>query len=299
MDTAASPAADDQIINDRELFAVVWKRRRLIAVCGLASTLVFSVLAFLMTPVFRGSAVLVPAVNDRSMLEGSLSSALGSVGGLASLAGLNLGSRESQVEESLAVLRSHEFTENFIETNHLMPLLFPKKWDAARGQWKGPPEEHPTLNRAFKVFDDMRKVTRDTKTGLITLQIDFTDRYKAAEWTNLMVDQLNGEMRARAIRNSDASLGFLQKELATTIDVGTRDAVNRLIESEIKQKMLANVTQQYSLRFVDRALVPDRTDKVAPKKSLIIASGLILGVLMGCFLAFVLNLRDQSRRSRT
>lgn len=298
MDTATFGATDERRIDNRELFAVVWKRRRLVAICVLIVTLIATVWAFIMTPVFRGTAVLIPATADRNALEGSLGSTLGSVGGLASLAGLNLNSHESQTEEALAVLRSHEFTEGFLERNHLMPILFAKQWDAARGTWKAEVSNPPTLHRGFKVFDGLRKITRDTKTGLITLDVNWTDRVKAAEWTNMLVDQLNEEMRARAIAHADASLGYLQKELANTVDLGTRESINRLMESEIRQKMLANVTAQYALRFVDKALVPDPVDKVAPKKSLMMGVGFILGGLLGVGLAFIANARELSRRSR-
>jgi len=289
---------DDELDN-RELVAVLWKRRLLITVCAVLLTGVMTVLAFIMTPVYRGTAIMVPVNTDRSALGGGLDSALGGVGGLAALAGLNLSSKESAVEETLAVLKSRQFTENFIVRNNLMPQLFADKWDASRGNWKVG-EKAPTLHKAFKSFSGMRSVNKDPKTGLITLTVDWTDRVKAATWTNMLVEQLNEEMRNRAMLAANASLGFLQQELTQTTEVGTREAVSRLIESQVKQKMLANVTQEYSLRFVDRAMPSDMTDKVAPRKSLMMAGGMLLGIVIGSGLALLLNARQLAvRRKRT
>ena len=111
------------------------------------------------------------------------------------------------MEETLAVLKSQQFTETFIVRYNLAPLLFAKKWDAGTGNWKVGITV-PTRHDAFVAFDSMRKIDRDTKTGLITLKVDFTDRAKAAEWSNMLVEQLNDEMRRRAIESSSASIGL-------------------------------------------------------------------------------------------
>src|SRR5262249_46340657 len=163
-----------------------------------------------------------------------------SLGGLASLAGFAVGGGNTQTEESLAVLRSQEFTEAFIESLHLMPKLFPKRWDERTGTWKtGPGVEPPTLAQAFKYFDGrIRTISQDKKTGLVTVQIRWKNRQEATAWANALVERLNEEMRSRAITKTEASLGFLEKELNATAVVSTREAINRLIEAQIKQRML-------------------------------------------------------------
>jgi uncharacterized protein involved in exopolysaccharide biosynthesis len=283
------------VLDNHELVAVLWKRRRLVLISALLFTAVATVLAFTMTPVYRGTAILVPVNTDRGALEGGLGSALGSVGGLAALAGFGLGSKESAVEETLAVLKSRQFTETFIVRNNLLPELFHDSWDAHTGSWKVGATV-PSLNKAFRAFDQMRTVDKDVKTGLITLKIDWTDRRRAAEWTNSLVQQLNDEMRARAIAESAASMGYLEKELSGTTEVAAREAISRLMESQIKQRMLAKVTQEYSLRFVDKAMVGDVTDKVAPRKALMMATGMLFGIVIGCGLALLLNVRELALR---
>jgi uncharacterized protein involved in exopolysaccharide biosynthesis len=270
-------------IDSRELIALLWRRRLIIVGSAALWTAVLAAVAFLATPVYRGSAELLPPNADRSIL-GDLGSGLGSVSGLASLAGINLPSGNSNVDEALAVLRSRQFTEDFISANNLMPELFPSRWNnrSETGNTNTLLKGQPTLARAFRKFDDnIRTVSRNTKTGLITISIDWKDRTKAAAWANGMVRSLNAEMRARAISKADASLGYLQKELAATTDVGTREAVNRLIENEIKQRMFADVTEEYALRFVDQAMVPDSDDPVRPRKALLIAVGFIMGMVVG------------------
>lgn len=268
-------------IDVRALLLRLWLRRWWFVGSVALFTALFVAAAFLMTPVYRATTVVIPAVNEQTGL-GVLGSALGQLGGLASLAGINLTDSGSHTQEALAVLRSREFTEAFIRDQELMPLLFARRWDAHSRRWEGEPQDHPTLAQAFKVFDEgVREVTQDRRTGLITIAIEWKDPELAARWANDQVARLNAEMRARAIANVNASMGYLEKELEATSTVETREAISRLLEAQINQRMFANVTEEYALRVVDRALPPDRKDEVRPKKLLMLLLGFGLGVVIG------------------
>jgi uncharacterized protein involved in exopolysaccharide biosynthesis len=213
---------------------------------------------------------------------------LSQLGGIASLAGVNIGSVDTQTEEALAVLRSRSFTERFIADKNLMPQMFPREWDKTRNNWKRPASKQPTFARAYRYFDKkIRAVVQDKKTGLVTLRIDWRDCVAGAEWANELVARLNAEMRGRAIREADASIKFLEKELPNTSEVEVRDAINRLIEAEFKQRMLASVTQEYAFRVADPALPADPADPLWPQRTLLLIGGAILGLLVGVFVVLL------------
>lgn len=277
---------DSDAVDFSRLIAMVLERRWWVICSVVFFTGICAALAFLSTPVYRASAVLVPATDRVGMTQG-LGSALGQLGGLASLAGIGGASGSAETDEALAVLRSREFTERFIDEWKLMPRLYEEQWNAVTGTWKVEPEQQPTPGKAYKKFDRLRTVLDDKKTSAITLRIDWTDREEAAKWVNELVRRLNEVMRARAIARADASVGFLENELTGTSVVATRDAINRLIEAQIKERMLANVTQEYSFRFVDRAVAADKDDPVSPRKVLLLAAGMFFGFLVGVVLALV------------
>ena len=279
-----------------DMLAALMRRRWLIIFFCLLGGAAMTGLAFWMTPVYRGTTILGAAHSDKNGLGSGLGSALGSVGGFAALAGIGLSSDDSATDEALAVLNSQQLTQRFISDNNLMPELFPKLWDSHTGTWKRGIKKVPTIARGFKLFKSIRQVERDNKTGLITLTIDWKDRFKAADWTNRLVQLLNDEMRSRAIIDAEASLGYLQKEYATTADVSTREAISKLIESQVKQQMLAHVTQEYALRVIDKALVSDPDAPVKPNKILFIALGLFLGILSGIAVALLFYRRELSRK---
>lgn len=294
---AAAP--DDRESSDLgELLRALWAGRLWIICGGLSFALIAGIVAFMMTPIYRSFTVLTPASSNQGSLAGSLGSALGSLGSLAGLAGLNLDSSNAATDEALAVLQSRQFSNAFIADKDLMPVFFSEKWDSQNRRWKVPPDRQPTPARAFKYFDrEVRTVTQDKKTGLVTLQIDWKDPEVAAAWANELVQRLNAEMQRRALSEANASLGFLEKELAGTNTVETRSAINRLVETQINRRMLANVTEQYAFRVVDRALPPDRGDKIRPKKALMIVAGGCLGGFLACVLVLLIRGRGAAKRA--
>jgi len=287
MDVSVAQASDDSI-SVRELFATVVARRWWVIWSVVICTAGFVAAALIMTPVYRAKAVLIPSNTAQDGGGGGLGGnggALGQLGGLASLAGIQIGSKGSPIEEALAVLKSREFTQRFIADKNLLPELFARRWDAATNSWRGEP---PTPARAFKYFDErIRSIEQDKKTGLITLQIDWKNRLESAQWANELAQRVNQEMRTRAITEADASLGYLQRELASTTVVPVRDAISRLIESQVKKRMVANVTQEYVLRIVDHAMPSDADDPQRPKKLLMFIAGPVIGLMLGILAALL------------
>jgi uncharacterized protein involved in exopolysaccharide biosynthesis len=269
-------------IDFRQLFARLYAEKWRILAPSLMAAAIAGAIGFMMTPVYRATTVLVSAMPDRSGLSSALGSALGSLNSLASFAGVNVGGADAEIEEALAVLRSRQFTESFIRDLELLPILYADDWDGAAKKWKTGPDDQPTMGKAYRFFHKkIRGVSRDKKTGLVTLTIDWSDPQLAADWANELVRRLNSEMRSRAISQSDASLQYLNAELARTQTIDTRAAINRLIESQIRQRMIASVTPEFAFRVVDAAIKPEVWDKVRPNRAIMILFGGILGALAG------------------
>jgi len=268
----------------KALVATAWRSRWWLIGCVVACTAVAAIVAVCLPRIYRATTVLVPATPTAGLGEG-LSSALGSVGALASFAGIDIGGG-GKADEIIAVLTSREFIERFIREKNLLPVLYADDWDKSTGTWKA--GVRPTsLALAYKYFKrDILSVEKDKTTGLIKLSIDWTDREQAANWANELVARTNAEMRARAMDKADKSVRFLEEESRRTSLVPTQQAIGRLMENQINQRMLANVTDDYALRVVDTALPPDARDPVSPRKVLIVAAGIVGGITLGLFLVW-------------
>ncbi len=274
-----------------DLRFVIEKIRRhpwLLAASVVLFSVAFATAAYVLTPIYRAGTGLIPTKSDNG--PGDSGSGLsGGIGGVASLVGINLGQNDSLTEEALAVLKSREFTRKFIEDRHLMPVLYAKLWDAQAGQWKVNASRQPTIARAVRYFDKkIRVIVPEKKTSLITLNIDWTDRVAAADWANDLVQRLNLEMRQRETARADSEVVYLEKEFESTTAVATREAIGHLIEMQVKQRMLAAVTQEFAFRVVDHATPPDKDDRYFPNRLVMIALGPTVGIVIG--LALILGI---------
>jgi uncharacterized protein involved in exopolysaccharide biosynthesis len=290
----AAGAADNELLQLYDFFGAIRRRLFMIACISLAFGIAMGVLAFTMRPIYRGSAVIAPVTSGNNSLTKWLDSS--PAGGLFSALSEGASEEDKKAYEAVAVLGSREFTERFLSDENLLPVLFQKKWDSKAGKWKEGIGKTPTLELGFAVFDKIRKIVLDGDTDYIELQIDWPDRFKAAEWANQMAERLNAEMRERTLANAKTSLTGLQMEFASTSDVETRAAISSLIESEEKKKMLANVMPDYAVRIIDKAVVADADSPQLPKKPLMVVLGLVFGFLVGIAVSLLLYRRELSSR---
>ena len=285
----------------REFLDLLLSRKWLILGTALLSTAAFTATALFMTPIYRVSSVLVPATAEGGL--GGLGAAMGQLGGLAALAGVNLSGGQDPTEEALAVLASQEFTQRFISHMDLLPKLFESKWDPGKGAWKVPESQVPSLAAGAKRFSNhVRHISRDRKTGLVTLSIDWRDREEAVQWNRKLVEMINDEMRGRAVSDAERYIAYLENELRTTELVETRLAISRLLDAQIKQRMMARVTREFAFRTVDPGMVPDAGDVLRPKKMQLFALGPIVGLTLGVgyvLLAWVFGGTPSVRRRAT
>lgn len=248
-------------------------------------TLIAVAAAYLMTPVYRAQLVMAPVKAD----EGK-AGVLSQLGGLASLAGISLGGGGTDKATALATLESQSFTREFIERHDLMPKLFAQFWNSKKESWiVDLPGGIPTLSDGAKVLADIRSVEEDKVTGLVAVAVEWTDPEQAAEWANLLVSDLNSKLRQAAIQEAERSIEYLTMEANKSNVVELQSAIYGLIEEQVKQIMLANVRMEFAFKVVDPALAPQHDDFVKPKRNLMIAIGIVVGVLVGAFSAFLIE----------
>jgi uncharacterized protein involved in exopolysaccharide biosynthesis len=269
-----------------ELLLLIWRRRWLVAATTVLMGVLAAVVALLTTPTYRAEVLLAP-VRAQNDLAG-LSSLVGQLGGLASLAGTSL-SGDDRSAEAIATLRSRSLTEEFIKDNDLLPMLFPDAWDAEARAWKDLTQQ-PTMGDALLLFDEqVRSVRQDLQTGLVTLRIDWRDRVLAAQWANELVARANEVLRTRAIQEADQSLEYLATALSAANNVELRSAISTLMESHLQSRTFASVRADFAFRVVDPAVVSDPDKRVRPRRTLMVLAGLMAGIVIGVLVASFLD----------
>ena len=271
--TVVPDAATDDV-DLLDVFRTLWRGRWLIIAVTFGFVLAGIAYAFLATPVYRSEVVLIPNESERP------SNLAASLGGLASLAGINLGSSVDKME-GIATLRSRVLIEDFIRDEDLLPVLFADDWDAEKKRWKDSDEEDwPTVLTGVDYFiDEVRTVDENSTTGLVTLGVEWTDPVLAEKWTSELVQRVNDRLRQQTLSNSRQRLSYLNSELSKANLIELRQAISNLIEGEIQTITLAQADSEYAFKVVDPPRVP--IEPVWPKKILIAAAAVFLGFVFG------------------
>lgn len=277
---------EDDEIDLLELWRTLLKYKRMILKSVLGATFAAAAISLLMTNTYRAEVLLTPAQSE-DVKGGGLASALGGLGGLATLAGVSLGGGSS-TEESLAVLQSREFLWKFVQEQKLMPILFEDSWDADKKRWKEDnPEDQPGQWDIYRLLIEGKNldVIKDKETGIITVAFEWKDPARAAEWANALVASLNRHLAQQAVARSERNLQYLNEELMKTQVEEMRKTLFDLIASEQKSAMLANAQKEFAFRVLDPAVTPDR--KIKPRRTLIVLLSALVAGFLAVIVAFI------------
>jgi uncharacterized protein involved in exopolysaccharide biosynthesis len=271
------PQAYDDEIDLWALWDTVWSGRWLI----IAITSLFAVggvtYSLAAQKWYSAEVVMMPA--DKKALPG----ALGQLGGLASLAGVNIGVGGNQ--EPIAVLKSKGFARDFIADLGLTPLLL-ANLKSEDGKLD--------IRDAVRVLEKLRTISDDKKTGITTLRIRWKDPETAANWANLMAQRLNARLRAKALAESQRNVDFLQKEMAETSVVSLQQSMGRVLEGEMQKLMLARGNEEFAFKVIDPATPPKLRD--SPKRAVISMVATLAGGFLGLLAVFLRKAIRERRR---
>ena len=239
----------------------------------------FTNLWFLKPNIYRASIVIAPIENQNTVSRFMPSN----LSGFASFAGIN--ASESEVSKSImleATLRSRSFFQNIFENPYFAPRLFAYKtynstskeividssiFNTDSAEWL----EKPNVEIYHENFLDDLTFNHNLRTGIITISYDM---YRLTLLQNFYNMQLGRKLRAEKLITTESNISFLNKQLNMYENVETKEAISLLIQSEIEQKMLAEINENYSFKVIDEIYVPE--SKTYPSRALILIVGTFL-----------------------
>jgi uncharacterized protein involved in exopolysaccharide biosynthesis len=287
--------AQEDLLSMGDMLAMVWKRRWVVLIVGLIAAAVGWGLSVVVAKKYDAAVIIGPVSEDSSAGRlGGLGSLVSQIGGLGSLAGLSIGGNEHKAE-SLAILQSESLSERFIQERNLLPVLFPTLWDPVQQKWKtSDPDKKPTVWKAYQRFKSIRRITIDTKTGLVTVTVRWKDATVAADWANSLVAMCNDAIRARAIVDAERNIAYLNEQLTKATIVAMQNSISALLESEIRKVMLAKGSQEYAFRVLDPAIPPEKP--AFPVPTLWTAVGFLGGAMIASIIVLLRSIYTRGLR---
>lgn len=306
---AQSRAELDDEIDLLELSRALWRGKWVI----IAFIAVFSVASVFyaqsLPDMYKSTAVLAPAESS----GGGLNNLAGQFGGVASLAGINLGGGgSSKTAEALEILQSWTFIEEFIEEQNIAPQVFAVKgwnretseliyntevYDPQTQTWKRESPEgkqaEPSSWRLYEVFDLYLSAKDDPGKGFVTVSIEYYSPDVAQQWVSELVSKINLKLKKQAAEEAKANIEFLKAQIEQTNLSSMQTVFYDLIEEQTKALMLASGTQDYVFREVSAPRIAERKSK--PNRALICIMGALFGGMLGVVMGFVYGTKNNRK----
>lgn len=286
---------NDDEIDLRELWGAIWGGKWIIigvtALFAIAS--VFYALS--LPNIYKSEALLAPADTEQQGGMGALS---GQFGGLASLAGINMGGgKADKTVMAIEILKSRQFFSKFAQKHNILPdLMAVESWDLntntviynedsyspKNGEWlrqvKLPRKAEPSMQEAKITFNSLFNVEQIAETGMVTVSLEHYSPFIAKQWVDWLVEDINLVMKFREKEEAEKSIVYLQTQIGKTNIVEQKTLLYQLIEDQAKTLMFAEVRDEYIFKTIDPALVSE--SKFKPKRALIVMLGIFLGGLL-------------------
>jgi uncharacterized protein involved in exopolysaccharide biosynthesis len=295
-------------IDLKNVILLIWQGRFFIIffVCMIAAISIFYALG--LKNVYKSEVLLASSGHQQgsSMLSGQL-------GGLAALAGVNIGGSSSIDKTTLAIetIKSRHFISKFIEKHDiLVELMAIEHWDPSSNtlivdeslydsvseKWvrevSFPKRVEPSSQESYKEFIKAFNASKDAKTGMITLSFKHYSPYFSKQILDWIVFDINEEMKIKDIEESERSISYLEKQISKTNISEVKSTLSSLIEEQTKTLMLANTRSEYMFKIVDPAIVAE--EKFEPKRALIVTVAIIFGGLLAILIVLLFpSLRRQ------
>jgi len=303
---AEAPEWNDDEIDLRDLLRVLWEGKWIIGGVAFSATVIAVIVALMLPNIYRAEALLAPNDQDRG---GGLSALAAQYGGLASLAGIDLGGGSSdKTALGLEILQSRQFVSDFIERRDiLVPLMAAEGWDeesrelkidsdvydVAAKSWvreaRPPKKNTPSMQEAHEEFMEILSVSRDKTSGFVTIAVDHYSPDIARQWVDWLVEDINSTIMLRDVAEAQQAIEFLYNQIEKTSVADLQNVFFNLIEEQTKIVLLANVTDEYLLRTLDPAVAPE--ERLKPNRRLIVLLGMVLGGVFGILVCALLKRR--------
>ena len=299
----------DDEIDLRELFGVLWAGSRKIIAITAVFAFVSVIYALSVSNQYKATVLLAPAHTDSSDLSG----ALGQLGGLASLAGVDIGGGESsEAQMAQEIMKSWSFIDVFIAENNISVEVYAAEgwsrgsnelqidddiYDAETKTWLvendntgevGPPSSWVL----FEAFSERLVVSENKKSGLVSVSIEYYSPQIAKQWLDMYVAAINAHMQQRQMEKVTNNINYLQAQIEKTSIAEMREVFYTIIAEQTKNKMLSEASPEYAFVAVSPSMVPE--EKSQPERAFICIIGTLLGGILSVLLVLVMHYARKS-----
>lgn len=311
----SSPGSDQEILNDSDEIDILALMRRLIdkkwQITGISLLGFFFAIIYLhmATPVYSVELKITPA--PASSATGGLSKKLGSLGGLAALAGVSVGSSSGDsatpFDLYLEELKSRELANELAKDPQIMTTIYSGQWDKESKTWQKPQSILSPVKSALKsvlgipqrpwrapngvalqgymeaVVAIIKPSAKDPPITIISME--HPDPAFAIYFLSRMNELADMRIRRVALARATEYAAYLSAKMNSAIIAEHRKDLSEALSEQEKSIMSASSSLPYAAVIVQMPTASDRPVKPSPVLVLVLGmmSGLIIGALLALF----------------
>ncbi|MFT5758744.1 MAG: LPS O-antigen subunit length determinant protein (WzzB/FepE family) [Alteromonadaceae bacterium] len=291
-----------EIVSFNKLYRMVWRMKWFIIVLTSCFAIGSAYIAIQKPNVYTAKGIFVPAQSDDG---GGLSNLASQFGGIASMAGINLGGGKGDDNQvAIVLLKSRSFLQRFIAEHELLPeLLAATHWDKENDllvynekiynsqtkKWtrSKPPgrEIVPTPWEAYEKLLTLLSIQYQDKKGIINISITFLSPELSTKWLKWLVADLNSYWRTQEKEEAENSIKYLQRQVELTNNSEMQSIFYSIIASQTQQVLLTEVKKEYLFKTLTPIVTPEQ--KSSPSRAFLCMVGTFIGGLLSLLLSFI------------
>ena len=277
-------------IDIKKLLYILWDGKIFIAALTSVLSITAVIYSLILPNVYQSNGLLSPVD------ESSSSQALGNIGGLASLAGIDISSGSGgNVAKALEKARTFSFFKDNILPNIFLPdLVAMNSWDEESNtiiynegifnQKTQTWSRLPSDQKSHKLFLNIANL-KENNNGFVTVSVKHRSPYIAQAWAELIVEQLNDFYRTKDKLEAQLAIDFLNTQMLQTRHTEIKQVIAQLIQQKMQQLTLIEANKFYVFSYLDSPLVEE--EKIEPNRKSISILGAVLGGLLGVLIILI------------
>jgi len=279
----------------KEIILEVWNKKLGLLIFNMTIALCSVFYALSIPNIYQSTALV--KINDPNSNNSGLSNLPGQLGGIASLAGIDLEGNSNNTDFTVAVLKSKSFMVEFFSQEKVgFYLLALKGWDKTNdtlvvdskvydissNKWvrdvSYPKKKEPTFLEVYEVFmTEHFSISEDIESGFFTIRFNHYSPTVAKNMLESIIKMINKQIKQRDLLEAESSISYLKKKLEGTNINSLKATFYHLIEKHNQTLMLANIKEDYALTIIDEPFTPE--EKVGPKRAIICILLTVLGFI--------------------
>jgi uncharacterized protein involved in exopolysaccharide biosynthesis len=297
---------EEDEIDLRELFETIKKGKKTIFLVTTIIVFLTLIYALSVPNTYKSEAILIPVEQEGG-------SGLGSLGGLAAMAGVSLGGGSMTPDVAFSSLLDdysfmHDFvlknkivahyTDEHVDENYVFALGFRGLYDLFKSAPDEEQDEEEIIYNTVQKIKKQLSVSADKKSGLITISFQDHDRTYAPKVVNAFLKDASNYLVNNNLAVINSKLHYFEKEMRKAQEIELRTNLSQMISNILKEKVMTKSKEYYKCDVLTKPSVAYIKDKTKPKRGLILVVAFVTSIILGVFLVFFLEFIRNSKSEK-